>query len=127
MPFFLNFARAVSEGCEHFDEYVVTATPERSRFLRNFGRRPPELMGENGATWGDGALHRLHKDVPAVATKGRKAAAFHEHALPIGQIGIEQFQRGAVRPHVDRAEEDPSKFEKWRQAGFTLVPLTAPR
>ena len=60
-------------------------------------------------------------------TKGGKAAAFHVRTLPIGQIGIEQFQRGAVRPHVDGAEEDPSKFEKWRQAGFTLVPLTAPR
>ena len=66
--------------------------PERSRVRGYLRRCPLELMGEDRATRRYGALHRLDEALAAVTAKRGKGAAFHEHALPIGQIRIEQLQ-----------------------------------
>jgi hypothetical protein len=83
-------------------------------------------VGEDGATWRDGRLHRLDENIDAAGVERRNPAGFHENTLAVHDIRIEQAQRHPIGCHVYSAGEQRSKLEKRRDPRFAFFWRAAP-
>lgn len=67
MPLLLYLVRAIDERGEYLDEHMLAPKAEGGRLDRYPRCSTPEFVGKDGATRGDGRLHRLDKGVDAAA------------------------------------------------------------
>jgi hypothetical protein len=66
MSLLLELVRPIDERGENLDEHMAAAQAEGGRLHRHSRGGALELVGEDGATWGDRRRHRLDEDVNAV-------------------------------------------------------------
>jgi hypothetical protein len=126
MPLLFEAVLPIDECCEDLDEHMVAAKTERRRLCGHSRDGALELVGEDGATWRDGRLHRLDENIDAADVERRNPAGFHENTLAVHDIRIEQAQRRPIGCRVHSAGEHRSKPEKRRDSSFAFLWRAAP-